>query len=217
MRYLKEREGVLNCAREIYESGMVTGTWGNVSSRIKGQELFIITPSGMNYSLLQPQDMVLLDLAGKVIAGQYRPSVETPLHLSIYQHRSDINAVVHVHSPYATAFAVARKSIPVILEETAQVVGHEIGVADYAPCGTQVLADNVLNTLGTDNKAVLLANHGLVALGQDIAEALKICYIIEETAMIFIQANTLGMVYSLAAEDIAFLHKSFKSYGQEKK
>lgn len=216
MQCLKEREAVLNCAREIYKSGMVTGTWGNVSARVENRELMVITPSGMDYNLLEPPDMVLLDFAGQVVEGQYRPSIEAPMHLSIYHERPEVNAVVHVHSPYAVAFAVARHNIPVILEETAQVVGHEIEVAAYAHCGTRLLADNVLKALGTDKKVVLLANHGLVALGKDMAEALKICYIVEKTAMIALNARILGPVHVLAADDVAILNQSFKSYGQEK-
>lgn len=217
MQYLNERQLVLNCAREIYHSGMVTGTWGNVSVRAKNKELMVITPSGMDYNVLEPEDMVLVDFSGKVIEGQYRPSVETSMHLGIYQRRADIHAIVHAHSPYAVAFSVARKNIPVILEETAQVVGHEVKVAAYAHCGTQQLADNVAKALTGNKKAVLLANHGLVALGQDITEALKVAHIVEKTAMISIYARTLGPVHSLSAEDVAYLNHSFKSYGQEKK
>jgi L-fuculose-phosphate aldolase len=170
----------------------------------------------MDYSLLEPQDLILLDATGKVVEGSYRPSVETPMHLRIYRQRSDVNAVVHVHSPYAVAYAVARRSIPVILEETAQVVGHEIAVAAYAHCGTQALADNVMQALGSDKKAVLLANHGLVAVGKDMAEALKVCYIVEKTAMIALHASTLGTVQALSDKDIAILNQSFKNYGQKK-
>jgi len=217
MQYQSEKESVLNCAREIYSSGMVTGTWGNVSVKVENQELMVITPSGMDYNSLEPQDMVLLDFDGKVVEGVYRPSVETPIHMGIYQRRPGVNAVVHVHSPYAVAFSVARRSIPVILEETAQIVGHEIEIAAYAHCGTQSLADNVISALGKDKKAVLLANHGLVALGKDMAEALKVCYIVEKTAMIAIYASTLGSINPLSSEDVAILNQNFKSYGQQKK
>jgi len=215
MRYLEERQAVLDCAREIYTSGMVTGTWGNVSLRVTGK-LMIITPSGMDYETLEPEDMVLLDFSGQVVEGKYRPSIETSLHLGIYQRRSDINAVVHVHSPYAVAFAVARKNIPVILEETAQVIGHEVEVAAYARCGSQQLADIAVQALGEEKKALLLANHGLIALGQDIPEALKICYIVEKTAMISVYASVLGTPHSLFPEDVSFLNQSSKSYGQKK-
>jgi L-ribulose-5-phosphate 4-epimerase len=217
MQYQMERESVLNSAREIYNSGMVTGTWGNVSAKVKNQELMVITPSGMDYNSLEPQDMVVVDFEGKVVEGSYRPSVETPLHLGIYQKRPDVNAIVHVHSPYAVAFSVARRTIPVILEETAQVVGHEIEIAAYAHCGTQSLADNVISALGKDKRAVLLANHGLVALGKDMAEALKVCYIVEKTAMIAIYASALGSINPLSGEDVAVLNSNFKSYGQQKR
>lgn len=216
MQCLNERKTVLDCAREIYKSGMVTGTWGNVSARAENRGLIVITPSGMDYNLLEPQDMVLLNFTSEVVEGQYRPSVETPIHLGIYQQRPDVNAVVHVHSPYAVAFAVARRNIPVILEETAQVVGHEIEVAAYAHCGTQTLADNVIQALGSEKKAVLLANHGLVAVGKDIAEALKVCYIVEKTAIIALHATTLGSVNTLSDEDVVILNQNFKSYGQKK-
>lgn len=216
MQCQPERKSVLNCAQEIYKSGMVTGTWGNVSVRTDNRELMLITPSGMDYSLLEPQDMVLLDFNGKVVEGAYHPSVETPMHLSIYRQRPDVNAVVHVHSPYALAFAVARRNIPVILEETAQIVGHEIESAAYAHCGTQALADNVIQALGTDRKAVLLANHGLVTVGQDVDEALQVCYIVEKTAMIALRASILGSIHALSNEDTAILNHNFKNYGQKK-
>jgi len=217
MNYLNERNEVLNCARKIYKSGLVTGTWGNASVRVVDEEIMVITPSGMDYNLMEAQDMVVVDFAGRVVEGQYRPSTELPLHLRIYQQRADINAVVHVHSTYALSFAVARKNIPVILEETAQVIGHEIELAEYAHCGTELLADNVIKALGNNKKAVLLANHGLVALGKDIAEALKICFIAEKTAMVAINASSLGAIYALADEDVLLLNRKFKSYGQAKK
>ncbi len=216
MRYLEERQAVLDCAREIYTSGMVTGTWGNVSVRVTGKKLMVITPSGMDYETLEPEDMVLIDFSGQVVEGKYQPSIETSLHRGIYQQRSDIDAVIHVHSPYAVAFAVARKNIPVILEETAQVVGHEVEVASYAHCGSQQLADIAAQALGEDKKALLLANHGLIALGKDIPEALKVSYIVEKTAMISIYASVLGTPHSLSPEDVSFLNQSFKSYGQKK-
>ncbi len=216
MAYNDLRQQVLNAAREIFDSNLVTGTWGNVSMRAPGEQRLIITPSGMNYAVMEDEDLVVLDFDMKVVEGQYKPSVESPLHTKIYRKRPEINAIVHVHAPFASAFAVARKSIPVILEETAQVVGHEIPVAAYAHCGTGQLADNTLKALGTDKKAVLLANHGLVALGDNIEEAMKVCYITERSAMIAIYAKILGPPHALTVNDVNFLHRSFKDYGQEK-
>jgi len=218
MAYEEQRRQVLNAAREIFNSHLVAGTWGNVSVRVPEEPgLMVITPSGMDYVTMEEEDLVALDLELKVMEGLYKPSVESQMHARIYRKRQEINAIVHVHAPFASAFAVARKNIPVILEETAQVVGHEIPVAAYAHCGTSQLAENVLKALGNEKKAALLANHGLVAVGADIKEALKICYIAERTAMVAIYAKIMGPPHSLNADDVIYLHRSFKDYGQEKK
>lgn len=215
MNHIKERNEVLAAAREISASGLVSGTWGNVSARIAGKSLMAITPSGMDYDSLNVEDIILLDFEQQVVEGEYQPSVETPLHLKIYKKRPEAMAIAHVHSPYATAFAVARKNIPVVLEETAQAIGHEIGVAAYAHCGTLLLADNVAKALGTNRRAVLLANHGLVAVGETMEKALKICYVAEKTARVAIYARMLGPAHSLSQEDITYLRSSFEHYGQE--
>jgi L-fuculose-phosphate aldolase len=216
MNYLKERREVLNTAREISAAKMVIGTWGNVSIRIEGLPLMLITPSGMNYGTMSIEDIVLVDDQGNVVEGIWKPSVESPLHAEIYRNRRDVGAVVHVHSTYSTVFAVARKSIPVILEETAQVIGHEIQNAPYAPCGSSELAAHAVNTLG-DGKAVLLANHGLIGVGKNAGEALKVCYIAEKTARVAMLANILGEVNSLSEEETKLLNLNFRSYGQVKR
>lgn len=216
MQYLQQRQEVLQAAKEIFEAQLVSGTWGNVSIKVPDQSLLLITPSGMEYNTLSIEDIALVDWEQKLVEGQYKPSVETPLHLEIYKKRPDIKAIVHVHSLYATAFAVARQNIPVILEETAQIIGHEIKVTTYAPCGSKQLVEATMKAVGKDRKAALLANHGLIGLGASIAEALKICYIAEKTARTAIYARTLGPLHSLRTEDIALLQQSFKEYGQKK-
>lgn len=194
---------------------MVVGTWGNVSCRID-KDNFLITPSGMDYNCLEPEDIVLMDYDLNILEGKYKPSVESPLHSKIYQNRADTYAIVHIHSTYASSFAVARKSIPVVLEETAQVIGHPIEVAPYEHCGTDELAEIVVETLGNDKKAVLLANHGLIALGKDLDEAMKVCIICEKTAKTVLLASQLGTVHVLSDKQIKVLNQAFKSYGQKK-
>lgn len=215
MKYQEERRQVLQTAREILAARMVTGTWGNVSIRVPGEDLLIITPSGMEYEKLKPEDMVLVDFAGQVREGTYRPSVETPMHLAIYQNRTDIKAVVHVHSPYATAFAVAGQAIPVILEETAQAIGHAVEVVPYARCGSKLLASQVVATLGSSGRAVLLAMHGMVGVGEDLKDALKVCYITEKTAMVALLARQLAPLPSLDQKDIEEFRQGYHGYLQE--
>lgn len=217
MKYPELRRQVLKTAQEILAARMVTGTWGNVSLRVPGEELLIITPSGMEYEKLQPEDMVLVDFSRQVKEGSYRPSIETPMHLAIYQNRPDVNAVVHVHSPYATAFAVAGKSIPVILEETAQAVGHVIEVVPYARCGSMLLASQVVDTLGSSGRVVLLAMHGMVGVGTDIRDALKVCYVTEKTAMVALLALQLGPLPSLDQKDIDSFRQGYQGYLQNPK
>ncbi len=215
MRYLDKRQQILDTAREIYSARMVAGTWGNVSIRADDQSLILITPSGMRYDTMTIDDMVLVDYQGNIVEGKWKPSTELPTHAEIYLQRPDAKAIVHVHSPYATAFAAARLSIPVIMEETAQVIGHAIHTAPYAICGSAQLAVHAVNTLG-GGKAVLLANHGLVGVGEDIGAALRVCYIAEETARVALLARSLGQVHSLSAEEIKALQQSFSTYGQPK-
>jgi len=216
MKYLKERKTVVAMARRIYEEKMVPGTWGNVSLKIKDQPLLLITPSGMEYETMTIEDIVLLGLDGEGVEGERIPSTEKRLHAGIYQQRADVGAIVHVHSNYASAFAVAGRSIPVILEETAQVIGHAIQVTPYVPCGTDELALQVVQTLGQGN-AVLLANHGLVGVGGDLDQALTVCQVAEKTALVCILANSLGQVNELCQADINLLKKKFADYGQTPK
>lgn len=216
MRFLSQRQEVLEAAREISSARLVIGTWGNVSLKIKDEPLVLITPSGMNYQTMGIDDIVLIDLNGTVVEGNWRPSSESLLHTTIYQRRPDLGAIVHVHSVYATAYATARQTIPVILEETAQVIGHPIATAPYATSGTQELASMAADTLGSGS-AVLLANHGLVGVGKTLRGALRVCYITEETAQVAYIAAKLGTVYELTPGEISDQYRRFSKYGQEKK
>lgn len=205
----------MDTAKEMYKANLVSGTWGNVSVKISGEPLMIITPSGMDYETLTVEDMVLIDMQGNVQEGCWKPSVESRLHGEIYTNRPEVGAVVHVHSLFATVFAVAQQKIPVIIEETAQVIGHEIEVAPYAICGSSELARSTAQALGP-GRAILLANHGLVGVGKNAADALKVCAVAEKTAKIAMYARQMGSVNSLPAGDITLLHQNFQSYGQKK-
>ncbi len=214
MEHEQERQQVIHIGQEIYRQRLVAGTWGNISCRLEPTKHILITPSGMPYATLQPRDLVVLDREGRITQGHRKPSSEFPLHVKIYQERPDVGAIVHVHSPWACAYAVAHQPIPMLLEESAQVLGDSIPVAQYAQAGSEELAISACRALGTEHKAVLLANHGLVGLGQDLEEALLVCVIAEKTAMIGLMARSLGTVNSLAAEDVKYLHQSFREYGQ---
>ena len=208
------RETVLWAANRLCQDRLVVGTWGNVSAR--EENCFWITPSGMPYESLTVSDLVCLDLESGESRGRWKPSSEWRLHAAFYRHRPDIMAIVHTHSIFATAFAVARKTIPAAVEDLAQAVGGSVEVAPYALPGTEELAKNAVQALGKKN-AVLLANHGLVAAAKTMEEALKICLLVEKTAKIVLLANSLGSVSLLSQEDIDKMrHFYLWSYGPEK-
>lgn len=210
----KYKEKVYKTGLRMAASGLVTGTWGNLSARVPRENLVVITPSGLPYAGLQAADMVVMDLDGRVVEGERRPSTEYRLHLAVYRARGDVHAVMHTHSVFASALAVARRPIPPILEDLAQVVGGEVAVARYARAGTDELAAAAVEALGRRG-AVLLANHGVVGVGRDLEEALMVCQIVEKSAKVFVWADMVGQPAVLSAEEVTALRDCYlNDYGQ---
>jgi len=204
----KIKTEILAIGCEMLDKGLVAGTWGNISSRIPGTELIAVTPSGKGYREITTADVVVVDRAGTIIEGSFKPSSELPLHLAIYNARSDIQAIIHTHSVFASACAVAHKSIPPIIEDLVQLAGGSVDVAAYALPGTDTLAQNVVLALGEKN-AVLMANHGVVGCGLSLAEGMMACQLVEKAAQIFIYANQIGGSQALSHEDIEVMHKFY--------
>jgi len=199
----------IGCA--MLDKGLVAGTWGNISARIPETSFVAITPSGRGYRELTANDVVVVDLTGKVMEGNLKPSSELPLHLAIYRARPDIQGIVHTHSVFASACAVARKIIPPIIEDLVQLVGGGVEVADYALPGTETLAKNIVVALGERN-AVLMANHGVVGCGQSLVEGMMACELVEKAAQIYIYANQIGGAQLLSKEDVAIMHEFYVDY-----
>lgn len=212
----KAREQVARAGVRMARAGLVLGTWGNVSCRVSREDLVVITPSGMAYDALQPRDIVVVDLNGSVVEGERRPSTELELHLAIYRARPDVKAVMHTHSVFASAMAVARLPVPPVVEDVAQIVGGAVPVAEYAPAGSRELAANVVRALGQGG-AVLLANHGLVGVGGSLDEAFNVCQIVEKAAQIYILAGLIGTPTILGENEVIDLrYRYLTSYGQNK-
>ncbi|MCF8010682.1 MAG: class II aldolase/adducin family protein [Clostridiales bacterium] len=206
---------IVSACQQMASAGLVSGTWGNASSRLKDDKI-IITPSGIPYNLLTPVDMTVLDISsGQVIEGKRRPSTEYTMHMEIYRQRQDVHAIMHTHSIYASTLAAARREIPPLLEEQAQLVGGKILTAEYAPAGTEDLAWNAVKALGNRN-AVLLANHGLVGVGRDIKEAFLVCQVAEKACMVYLASKCLGDAVALSEEEVQALRNTFLTeYGQK--
>lgn len=213
----KIKEQVLKTGAGMAGAGLVTGTWGNISARIPGENLFVVTPSGMPYDLLEKADLVIVDDTGRMVEGERKPSTELMLHLALYKARAQTGAIVHTHSIYASALAVAGKSLPPVLEDQVQLAGGAVPVTRYARAGTADLASAAVDALGQGN-AVLLANHGLVGLGRTVEEAYLVCQVVEKAARVYILAELIGQAAVLPPEEVSVLREAFLTgYGQPDK
>lgn len=203
LNWQEERQAVLEAAQKMAARGFVVGTSGNVSSRIIGdsfgRELMAITPSGVEYDRMEAEDVLVTDLDIEPVAGEGVPSSEALLHAEIYRRRRDAGAVMHTHSAYATAAAVAGVAIPPILDEMTLVVGGEIKVSEYAFPSSDALAANVCDALGGRN-AALIRNHGVVGVGVDLEEALRVCDLVEHAARVMVYTSAIGGATPLPAK-----------------
>ncbi len=212
--FLKVRQEVIAIGKDMKSSSLVVGTWGNISARVPGEALMAITPSGVDYDEITPDGIVIMDYNGNVIEGDLKPSIEFGLHSAIYKAREDVNAIMHTHSTYTTAFAIARKPIPAAAEDLVQIVGGDVRVGEYCLPGSPELGPEIVKSLEGRN-AVILANHGSLAAGKDLKETMKIVNVVEKSAQSVILAMTLGGVVPLCQEDIDFMRDFYlNKYGQ---
>jgi L-ribulose-5-phosphate 4-epimerase len=210
----KLKEQLVQLHLELPKNNLVAWTGGNVSARDPETSLVVIKPSGVRYEDLRPEQMVVVDLEGRVIEGDLKPSSDTASHLYIYRHRPDINGVVHTHSPYATAFAALGRPIPVYLTAIADEFGGPIPCGGFALIGGEEIGRVVLESIGTC-PAVLLKNHGVFAVGHTALAAVKSAVMVEDVARTVWMALQLGQPQEIPAEDVARLHHRYTHvYGQ---
>lgn len=189
---------VVRVAREMFRSGLVVGTAGNVSARL-GDGTIALTPSSMPYPEMTADDVVRVRLDGEQVDGAGSPSSEKSLHLECYRRHPEVGAVLHCHPAHASMFAVAQRPIPAVIEEAVVYIGGDVGVCGYQRTGGTELADVVAAALG-DRGAVLMANHGLVCVGRDTDDALHVAHVVEHTAHIVWGASLLGGVEELSPD-----------------
>ena len=206
------REEIVRVARVMDEAGFAPSKSGNVSHRLLDRML--VTPTGLPYAAMTPGDIVELDLATGEVVGEGRPSSEWRFHAAIYEARPEIAAIVHTHSPRATALACARRSIPAFHYMIAMAGGADIRCAVYATFGTQALADNCVRALD-GRKAALLANHGVVALGRSLAGALALAAEVENLAGAYLALLAAGLEPILLDEaEMMRVAEAFAGYGR---
>lgn len=211
-----ERQEVVKYCKMLIEHGLTKGTGGNISIFNRGKGLFAISPSGMDYFETEPEDVVVMDLKGKVVEGIRKPSSEHALHRIFYTDRDDINAVVHTHSVYSTVLAVLREDLPASSYLVAYAGGPNVRCGDYASFGTPELARVTFDAM-KDRNAALMANHGLIAGGKDILNAFNIAEQIEGCAEVYVKVRAIGTPVLLDDAEMARMVNVFNdSYGQKK-
>jgi L-fuculose-phosphate aldolase len=199
---------------QMLQEELTVGTWGNISVRDPETGLIYISPSGMNYREIKPGDIVVLDSDINIVDGFRIPSVERGMHVTVYNARPDVNAVVHTHPLYSTVLGVNGMELPGISEDFVQIVGDKIICSEYALPGTMELAHNAVKGLGNYN-AVLLPNHGTLNVGPNMPMALTICHVVEKTAHIYIMAKSIGTPNLISPEHIKIMQDFARNvYGQ---
>ncbi len=189
--------------------GLSRGTSGNVSAR--AGDGMLVTPSALSYEAMEPRDAVHLDLDGRTLEGDRKPTTEWPMHAALYNARPDIDAVVHTHAPFCTTLATLRRGIPAFHYMVAMAGGDSIRCAPYATFGTPELALAAVQAL-QDRRACLLANHGMVALGPSPQAALDLAVEVETLAEIYWRAIQVEEPARLTAEEMAAAMERFRTY-----
>jgi len=204
------RRAMIATCIKMNESGINQGTSGNISVRI--DEGFLITPSGVPYDEMKPQDIVLMHIDASH-EGPRKPSTEWRFHRDIMEKKPEVGAVIHLHSMFCTSLSILRREIPAIHYMIAVSGGPTISCVPYVTWGTQQLADYILGAL-ENRHACLLANHGMVCIGPNLKKAAWLAVEIETLAAQYWRALQVGIPYILPDEEVAHVIEKFKSYGQ---
>lgn len=212
---LELRERLIDTVHRMAAAGLNKGTAGNLSVRFDegGEPGFLITPTGMGYASLKPEDIVFMRLDG-THSGQRKPSSEWRFHRDLYAARPEAGAVLHAHSPFAVSLACHRRDIPPFHYMIARFGGATLHCASYATFGTQALSDAVLAAMAGRN-ACLLANHGMLVFGKSLEQALALGIELETLCEHYWRACQLGEPVLLDAAEMARVLEKFGSYGQQ--
>jgi len=205
------RARVVAAARRLRELGLNPGRSGNASARFGSG--FLVTPSGLAYDRMEPADLAFVEIDGGAARGARRPSSEWRLHRDLYASRPEAGGIAHTHSPFATTLACLRRPIPAFHYEVAFLGGADLRCAEYATFGTQSLSDHALAALA-GRRACLLANHGAIAAGASVEEAVELAERVEALARVYWQALQAGEPVLLDEVEMAQVLEKFRAYGK---
>lgn len=207
-QYSKQREELVKAGLKLLEQGLVSRTWGNISVKVNDNEM-LVTPSGKLYNEVTPDDMVLVNFTtNKYDKNGIKPSSEFKMHSGIYLDRKVINAIIHTHQMNASTCAAARREVPPVLDDLAQIIGPSVRCAEYALPSTSKMMKAVVKALRGRN-AALMANHGAVCVGRDLDEAFVVCQVLEKGCKAFIEAEFLGGAKSISKFESWIMHKIY--------
>lgn len=219
------KQKIVNCVKALAQNGLNRGASGNVSVRIVADEI-LITPSGVAAENINESNLVEINLLGEVLNSSksiktlmsvdYKPSSEWRIHCAIYQKHKNINAVIHTHSTYAVALSTLRVDLPAFNYMIALAGGDNVRCAEYAVFGSKKLSDAVLVSL-KDRKACLMANHGLIAIGESLEEAQKVAEEVEELCRQYLICHQIAKPKILSSKQMKLVIKKFKNYGLDYK
>ncbi|EKD87764.1 MAG: L-fuculose-1-phosphate aldolase [uncultured bacterium] len=209
-----ERCAIVEFGRKLISAQLTTGSGGNLSIINRKENLIAIKPTGVDYLIMKPEDIVVVNPDGKVVDGDLLPSSEIRFHLALMKHRLDINAVVHTHQVYATTIACMGWELPAV-HYLIGYSGNKVPLAPYATFGTQELSENIVKSIGNYN-ACLMANHGIVAVGVDISSAFATVEELELVSRLYYQTKCMGNPLILSDGEMMIIGERFKTYGQQK-
>lgn len=206
---------IVESGKQMEGSGLTMETWGNISCRDEQTQLVYLTPSAMAYNRINEDDVVVCKLDGTIVEGNRKPTIEMEMHLAVYRTREDVNAIIHTHPIYSTVYGAQGRSIPMMIDEAAQVLGDTCFCTDYALPGSTELAKNVVKTLGKRSNACLVHSHGAVCVGRNMGAAFKVAKVLEMTAQIYCLIESTGnQPIGISSENISAMQEFMKnSYG----
>lgn len=206
--YLEQREALVKAGLKLLAQGLVSRTWGNISVKVNDTEM-LVTPSGKLYDEVKPADMVLVNFrTNKYDKNGIKPSSEFKMHSGIYIDRKEINAIIHTHQMNASTCAAARREVPAVLDDLAQIIGPNVRCAEYALPSTNKMMKAVVKALKGRN-AALMANHGAVCVGRDLDEAFVVCQVLEKGCKVFIEAEFLGGAKNINKFEAWVMHQFY--------
>jgi L-ribulose-5-phosphate 4-epimerase len=205
--YLSAKQQILKVSQELVNSGYLAGTGGNLSIRVRGENVLAITPSNLDYTQMNVDDVCVYTFDKEKVEGEAKPSIEMGMHIAVYKQRQDVRCVIHSHQVYASALALIGEPIPALFDEQVRFLGRSVEIVPYAPSGTGFLVRKIASALKNNHNAYILKNHGALCLGSSCERAMSNLLLLEKCALAYLLVLCTGKNAKnipIAVREIAF-------------